>query len=63
MLCCLLLPGYGGGGLSGTMRSEFVEAVLIILRGDWLVVLETGEFEPVSSDPRNKNKHSRRAWL
>lgn len=50
LLCCRLFPGYGGGGLSGT-RSELVEAVLIILSGDWLVVRDTGEFDPVSSEP------------
>lgn len=55
LLCCLLLPGYGGGGLSGK-RSEFVEAVLIILRGDWFVVLDTGEFDPVSNDPVNQKR-------
>lgn len=47
---CLLLPGYGGGGLSGS-KSEFVEAVLIILHGDWLVVRDTGESDRVSREP------------
>lgn len=50
--CCLLLPGpgYGGGGLSGN-RSELVDAVLIMLSGDWLVVRETGESDLVSNEP------------
>lgn len=38
--------GYGGGGLSG--MSEFVEGEEVVertLRGDWLVVRDTGESE------------------
>jgi len=49
---CCLLPGYGGGGLSGTTQSELVDVVLIILRGEWLVVLDTGESDRVSKDPK-----------
>ena len=40
------LKGYGGGGFSG--MSEFVEGEEVVertLRGDWLVVRDTGESE------------------